>query len=68
MNQQSTYPATIDAFKQLVSDFKATASYKEPLLFAVGSRVFTGNGTLASVRYPVAVSYTHLTLPTIYSV
>jgi len=53
MNQQSTYPATIDAFKQLVSDFKATASYKEPLLFAVGSRVFTGNGTLASVRYPV---------------
>lgn len=54
MNQtQSTYPANIDAFKQVVSDFKATASYKEPLLFAVGSRVFTGNGTLASVRYPV---------------
>ncbi|MFX7849317.1 tetrahydrodipicolinate N-succinyltransferase N-terminal domain-containing protein, partial [Acinetobacter baumannii] len=54
MNQpQSTYPATVDAFKQVVEDFKASAGYKEPLLFAVGSRVFTGNGTLASVRYPV---------------
>lgn len=50
---QSTYPTDIDAFKRVVADFQASSSYKNPLLFAIGSRVFTGNGTLASVRYPV---------------
>ena len=50
---QPTYPNDIDAFKRLVAEFQASPGYKPPLLFSIGSRVFTGNGTLASVRYPV---------------
>lgn len=48
-----TYPNTTDDFKRIVDDFKATDRYRDPLLFAVGRRVSTRNGVLASVRYPV---------------
>ena len=47
------YPKDVDSFKALVADFQASARYRAPILFAVGRRVFTRNGTLASVRYPV---------------
>ena len=47
------YPKDVDGFKALVADFQASARYRAPILFAVGRRVFTRNGTLASVRYPV---------------
>jgi 2,3,4,5-tetrahydropyridine-2-carboxylate N-succinyltransferase len=50
---QPTYPTDLDSFKRIVADFQGTANYRSPLLFAIGSRVFTSNGTLASVRYPV---------------
>ncbi|MFO1198537.1 MAG: tetrahydrodipicolinate N-succinyltransferase N-terminal domain-containing protein [Burkholderiaceae bacterium] len=49
----STPVRTADDFKALVADFQATDRYRAPLLFAVGRRVLTKNGTLASVRYPV---------------
>ncbi len=48
-----TYPNTTDDFKRIVDKFKATDRYKDPLLFAIGRRVSTANGVLASVRYPV---------------
>ncbi|WP_027477111.1 tetrahydrodipicolinate N-succinyltransferase N-terminal domain-containing protein [Curvibacter gracilis] len=47
------YPQDADAFKRIVSDYQATAAYKNPILFAVGRQVYTANRTLASVRYPV---------------
>lgn len=49
----STYPKDVDGFKALVAEFQSSARYRAPILFAVGRRVFTRNGTLASVRYPV---------------
>jgi len=50
---QEQYPQNIDGFKAVVADFQATDNYKAPILFAVGRRIVTRNGTLASVRYPV---------------
>jgi 2,3,4,5-tetrahydropyridine-2,6-dicarboxylate N-succinyltransferase len=50
---QSSYPTNVDDFKAMVANFQATDNYKAPILFAVGRRVVTRNGTLASVRYPV---------------
>lgn len=47
------YPKDVDGFKALVAEFQSSARYRAPILFAVGRRVFTRNGTLASVRYPV---------------
>lgn len=49
----NAYPKDVDGFKAVVSEFQSTARYRAPILFAVGRRVFTRNGTLASVRYPV---------------
>jgi len=49
----SSYPRDVDAFKAMVADFQSSARYRAPVLFAVGRRVYTRNGTLASVRYPV---------------
>lgn len=54
MSQNPTrYPQDADEFKRVVAEVQSSDRYKNPLLFAVGSRVFTANGTLASVRYPV---------------
>lgn len=50
---QQQYPETVDQFKGVVGDFQASDNYGAPILFAVGRRVVTRNGTLASVRYPV---------------
>lgn len=47
------YPQDVDSFKAVVSDFQTTDRYKAPVLFSVGRRIVTRNGTLASVRYPV---------------
>lgn len=47
------YPQSVDDFRRVTSEFQATEQFREPLLFSVGCRVFTGGGTLASVRYPV---------------
>lgn len=49
----NAYPRDVDGFKAVVADFQSSARYRAPVLFAVGRRVFTRNGTLASVRYPV---------------
>jgi 2,3,4,5-tetrahydropyridine-2-carboxylate N-succinyltransferase len=46
-------PRDVEAFKAVVAEFQSSARYKAPVLFAVGRRVYTRNGTLASVRYPV---------------
>lgn len=54
MNQsREGYPETVDQFNRVVGDFKSSGTYKNPILFAVGRRIKTRNGTLASVRYPV---------------
>ncbi len=54
MSQSNTkYPQDVDGFKRVVDGIQALADFRKPLLFAIGCRVFTGNGTLASVRYPV---------------
>ena len=50
---QKQYPETKVGFEAVADSFKETNRYKQPILFAVGRKVFTGNGTLASVRYPV---------------
>ena len=47
------YPQTVDDFNRVTSELRAAAGFREPLLFSIGRRVFTGGGTLASVRYPV---------------
>ena len=54
MSQSNTkYPQDVDGFRRVVDEFQASAGFRKPLLFGVGRRVFTGDGTLASVRYPV---------------
>lgn len=54
MSQSNTgYPQDVDSFKRIVNKFQVSANFRKPLLFSIGRRVFTGNGTLASVRYPV---------------
>ncbi len=49
----NAYPRDVDGFMAVVAEFQSSARYRSPVLFAVGRRVFTRNGTLASVRYPV---------------
>ncbi|MEN9313746.1 MAG: hypothetical protein RIS35_139, partial [Pseudomonadota bacterium] len=49
----NAYPQDVDGFKAVVAEFQASPRYRAPVLFAVGRRVYTRNGTLASVRYPV---------------
>jgi 2,3,4,5-tetrahydropyridine-2-carboxylate N-succinyltransferase len=53
MSQSQEYPHDVDGFKRIVEKFQSTDGYKQPILFAVGRKVFTGNRMLASVRYPV---------------
>lgn len=55
MSPSTQYPKDVDDFNRVTSELRATASFREPLLFAVGRRVFTGGRepVLASVRYPV---------------
>jgi 2,3,4,5-tetrahydropyridine-2,6-dicarboxylate N-succinyltransferase len=49
-----TYSLTVADFKQITQGMRdGIPGYKNPLCFAVGVRVRTGNGTLATVRYPV---------------
>lgn len=50
---RDAYPRDVDGFKAVVAEFQSSSRYKAPVLFAVGRRVYTRNGTLASVRYPV---------------
>jgi 2,3,4,5-tetrahydropyridine-2,6-dicarboxylate N-succinyltransferase len=49
----SQYPQTTDDFKRVVGEFQSAQAFKAPILFSLGCRVVTKNGTLASVRYPV---------------
>ena len=49
----TAYPKDVDGFKAVVAEFQSSPRYRAPVLFAVGRRVYTRNGTLASVRYPV---------------
>jgi 2,3,4,5-tetrahydropyridine-2-carboxylate N-succinyltransferase len=44
---------TIKDFMGAVADIQRGTGYRSPILFAVGKRVTTGNGTVASVRFPV---------------
>lgn len=53
MSQSTEYPKDVDDFNRVTGELRSAASFREPLLFAVGRRVFTGGDTLASVRYPV---------------
>lgn len=53
MSQSIEYPKNVDDFNRVTSELRASDGFREPLLFAIGRRVFTGGGTLASVRYPV---------------
>ncbi|MGB2580653.1 MAG: tetrahydrodipicolinate N-succinyltransferase N-terminal domain-containing protein, partial [Minisyncoccia bacterium] len=54
MSQSSQqYPQNLDDFNRVTSELRASADFREPLVFAIGRRVFTRDGTLASVRYPV---------------
>jgi 2,3,4,5-tetrahydropyridine-2,6-dicarboxylate N-succinyltransferase len=46
-------PTTVEDFKIFVDDVRGQSTHKDPLLFSVGQKVKTKNGTLASVRYPV---------------
>ncbi len=50
---QTAYPETVEEFTRITEEFKGSALFKKPLLFAVGRRVATQNGSIASVRYPV---------------
>jgi hypothetical protein len=48
------YPQNVEAFKKIVSDYQAGAAYKNPILFAVGSRFhqewYAGFGALSVVN------------------
>ncbi|MDI9312718.1 MAG: tetrahydrodipicolinate N-succinyltransferase N-terminal domain-containing protein [Limnohabitans sp.] len=46
-------PKSVQDFNELVSGLKSEPTYRDPLLFAVGGKVFTENRILASVRFPV---------------
>ena len=48
----NTYPTSIQDFQDIVADFQASDRYRAPLVYAVGRRVATRNGTVASVRFP----------------
>jgi len=52
-SRDDDYPKTVDDFKRITGEFQATDRFRQPLLFAIGGRVFTANRMLASVRYPV---------------
>lgn len=47
------FPQTPEEFVRVTNDFRNTERFREPLLFAVGKRVVTGNGVHASTRYPL---------------
>lgn len=49
----TTYPVTKDDFSDFAKQFQTTDGFKKTILFGIGRTVHTGNGTLASVRYPV---------------
>ena len=53
MSPSQQYPQTAEDFNRVTGEFQETEAYRAPLLFSVGGRVVTKNGTLASVRYPV---------------
>lgn len=54
MSQSSQqYPQNLDDFNRVTGELQASVDFRAPLLFAIGRRVFTRDGTLASVRYPV---------------
>lgn len=46
-------PQTVADFNALVAEMKSDKCYRAPKIWAVGAYVKTGNGTIASVRYPV---------------
>ncbi len=52
-NNSNDYPTTVNEFNAITGQFQSSSKFKSPLLFAVGRKVMTGNGQLASVRYPV---------------
>ena len=48
-------PATVDEFRAMVARFQSTDHFRQPLLWAVGGQMITGQhgpGILASVHYP----------------
>lgn len=48
-----SYPTTVEEFQRFVGNLQASPNYRKPVLFAIGRQVVTGNGLLASVRFPV---------------
>ena len=44
---------TKDEFTRFAENFKASDRFRTPLLFAIGGKVITSGGILASVRYPL---------------
>ena len=70
---------TIECRRKGVKDYRTEASNSEnsmpalspyllPIVLLIGSNVFMTTAWYWHLRYMQAVSYTHLTLPTIYSV
>lgn len=53
MSLSTQYPESVDDFNRVTGELRSAVGFREPLLFAIGRRVFTKNSVLASVRYPV---------------
>ncbi len=47
------YPQNVEQFKALVAEIQNEPTYRAPVLYGIGRRLVTPNGTIASVRYPV---------------
>lgn len=53
MTQKLAFPETVTDFTRFADEFKSSEAFRPPMLFAVGSRVFTSGGVHASTRYPL---------------
>lgn len=53
MTNKLAFPETVTDFTRFADEFKSSDAFRPPMLFAVGSRVFTANGIHASTRYPL---------------
>ena len=47
------FPTSKEDFNRIADSYIESDRFRKPLLFAIGREVRTGNGTLASVRYPL---------------